>query len=489
MIDGGPTHTHVSIPSVIVSFVLSFLGAYSTVCLAEQHRIADALKSKLIPQPMYLMLMAVSMGAGCIWSMHFVGMSAVTFEDSNQNSIAIRYDIIESLLSLVTCVVFAYAGFFISSRDKMFSRDKEEIFELIIAEGKKDSMDAVRSRYYLMKVALLRGTGPLLVGGTIAGSGVCVMHYIGMMAMYSPMKVHWDAGIIAASVFIAVIAATAAFWIIFRVLALYPAVESLRLLSALVMALAVCGMHYTGLMAASYTIDTTPPRPVFGPTMSHESANIAAIVIGLSISMGVSMVVQAELRAWRIYLHDRLKSSRKVLALMRERHVGDQLLLDYEAKNERVVTHHEVNKSCRARKVSQEFCGSNNDSKVLPMLEGGEEEAFCPPPPLTSSVSNRFKNLKHILSRDCPPSPQSGALTTNLTNTESSMNNTNEAIVDEKCYSQREVLSDIIRSHSNFGSDIINEEDMETSNMTNAHDHLALGDDYDGDFDEENQGI
>lgn len=42
------------------------------------------------------------------------------------------------------------------------------------------------------------------------------------------------------------IAATAAYWILFRLLALYPRMEALRFVSACVAALAVNGMHYTG---------------------------------------------------------------------------------------------------------------------------------------------------------------------------------------------------------------------------------------------------
>lgn len=373
MIDHEKVTKDVSSIPIVMSFILAFMGAYSTVCLAEQHRIADALKSKLIPQPVYLMLMALALGAGCIWSMHFVGMSAIMFEDSGHNVIDIRYDIFESLLSLITCVTFSYMGFLISSRDKMFSRDREEIFELIIAEGKRDSMDAVRSKHYLMKVALLRGTGPLLFGGVITGGGVCVMHYIGMMAMHSKMKVHWDVGLVVASVVIAVIAATAAFWIIFRVLALYPAVESLRLLSALVMSLAVCGMHYTGLVAATYTIDTSPPEPTFGATMSQMNANYSAIIIGLSIAWGVSMAVQAELRAWRLYLHERLKNARKVLTVVRSRYDSDPLLQEYENKNDRVASTFETDKVKKRNQEAVVAC--INKHKISPLIESNEFES------------------------------------------------------------------------------------------------------------------
>jgi len=369
-------HEHVSPSPVVVSFILAFIGAYSTVCLAEQHRIAGSLKPKIVSRPLYLVLMAFSLGAGCIWSMHFVGMSSVELSDSDGKIVQVNYDVIESLLSMMACVICVYVGLYISSRDKMFCRDKEEIFQLIVEEGKKDSMDAVRSKHYLIKVALFRGTGPLLLGGVIAGGGVCIMHYIGMIAIQGKLKIHWNAGIVAASVVIAVVAATAAFWILFRVLALYPAVESLRFLSSLVAALAVCGMHYTGMMAASYTEDPDPPEAVFGFTMTQESANIVAFSIGLFMSWGVSMVVQAELRAWHMYLHSRLTSSRKVLDKLRERYDYDLLLQDYEVKNEKAASVFEVSKKDTRNDNSKRVGGSwsnrlkrSNSNSVVPEEE------------------------------------------------------------------------------------------------------------------------
>jgi len=349
--EGDSANEQWSAMTTLLSFVLAFMGAYSTVTLAEQHRIAGSLVPKLVPQPIYLVMMAFSLGAGCIWSMHFIGMSAIKLQDSNGNNIEINYDIIKSLLSMVACVICVYVGLYISSRDKMFCRDKEEIFQLIIEEGKKDSMDAVRSKHYLIKVALFRGTGPLLLGGIIAGGGVCIMHYIGMIAIHAAVTVHWDVGIVAASVVIAVVAATAAFWILFRVLALYPAVESLRLVCALVAALAVCGMHYTGMMAASYTLNHNPPGAVFGFIMSQKSANIVAVSFALFTSWGVSMVVQAELRAWHMYLHSRLKSSRKVLDKLHDRYDYDIILQDYETKNNKMMTDFEVCRQSHPVKV------------------------------------------------------------------------------------------------------------------------------------------
>jgi NO-binding membrane sensor protein with MHYT domain len=90
-----------------------------------------------------------------------------------------------------------------------------------------------------MLLALVKNPVTLVVGGVVTASGVCVMHYLGLQAVVLDAVIVWNSGIVAASVIIAIVAATAAYWILFRLLALYPQVEALRLLSSIVAAVAV----------------------------------------------------------------------------------------------------------------------------------------------------------------------------------------------------------------------------------------------------------
>ena len=287
--------------SCCLPFTGAYMGAYSTVSLAEQYRISTQLKTKVVPHWLYLVLMSISMGGGAMWCMHFVGLAGHTLHDEQDVELHVKFDIIESVLSLVTCIVFVYVGLYISSRDKMFSRDKEEIFQLIMAEAKNDSLEAIRSKRYLIKVALFRDLAPLLCGGTITGGGFCIMHYVGMMALHADVNIHWHEGAIIASVIIAVLAATSSFWILFRLLALYPGLESLRVLSSFLCAMAMAGMHYVGMLAATYTVDHTPPDPVFGYLVNQHKADIIVTAAAVVNTLLVSMIVKADLRHWHIY--------------------------------------------------------------------------------------------------------------------------------------------------------------------------------------------
>jgi hypothetical protein len=173
------------------------------------------------------------------------------------------------------------------------------------------------------------------------------MSYVGMLAIYAPLKVHWNFYIVALSVLISIFASTISFWIMFRALALYPTREILRLLSSLAAAVAVFGTHYTGMLAATHTLDPSPPPPYFGSVIPQRTANGIVLFFSIITTWVVSMVVQAELRAWHKYLRDRLHASRKTLTQLMERYDTDPLLLDYEEKNGRAVTTFEVDRTSR----------------------------------------------------------------------------------------------------------------------------------------------
>lgn len=93
--------------------------------------------------------------------------------------------------------------------------------------------------------------GRLLGAGFLLGLGVVVMHYLGMYGLRIGGFIRWDYGIVALSGVIAVVAATAALWLAFNTAKL-----RLRMVAAVVMGVAVCAMHYTGMSAAEFVCTT-----------------------------------------------------------------------------------------------------------------------------------------------------------------------------------------------------------------------------------------
>lgn len=188
---------------VLLSYIIVVLSSYVALGIASKVS-SDFAKSQRIK----ILCGAIAMGAG-IWSMHFIGML------SYKMRMEVNYNILITAISMMAAVVFAGAAFW-------------------VIRGKN-----LTNRIFLYAAPLL-------------GLAVCSMHYIGMAAMQMDAKLLYVPDLFLLSFVIATVASGAALKM------MYHARSSSRprlynLMAALVMGVAVCGMHYTG-MAASVLI-------------------------------------------------------------------------------------------------------------------------------------------------------------------------------------------------------------------------------------------
>lgn len=227
-----PVTTHYNLVLVGLSYVISVLGSFTALRLLRQG--AGAVGRDRVRA---LAAGALAMGGGAIWSMHFIGMLAFDM------GMPVSYDIPTTLASLVVSVLVTGFGIWVV------------------------------------------GLGPrrpllLVAGGTAMGVGVAAMHYSGMAAMRMQASLGYDMKILTLSVVIAVVASIAALWLVF-----HAARGWQRATSAVVMGLAVCGMHYTGMRAAIMRHDAALPAaaPGFSPEILAYVIFLITLVI-LSVS-------------------------------------------------------------------------------------------------------------------------------------------------------------------------------------------------------------
>lgn len=153
---------------------------------------------------------SVSMGIG-IWTMHFVGMLAF-----DMGGMEHAYDVFITAVSLVVGMAASAFAIWVGSQKNV-------------------------------------GFKKLCFSGIVLGLGIAGMHYTGMEAMRMQAKIVYDPVLVTASVVIAIVAATAAIWIAFTLThTVGKGSLKLKLAAAVVMGIAICGMHYTGMAAANY---------------------------------------------------------------------------------------------------------------------------------------------------------------------------------------------------------------------------------------------
>ncbi|MFF5173599.1 MHYT domain-containing protein [Micromonospora sp. NPDC000089] len=183
-----------------LSYALSVLGSSLGLVCAGRIRTAPTSGQKM----WWGTLAAWAIGGTAIWAMHFMAMLGFAVQGTR-----IRYDVPLTVASTVIAVVGVAIGL------------------AIVGTGR---LRPVR----------------LLVGGLFTGAGVAAMHYTGMAAMRLDGDLRYDRTRVALSVVIALVAATAALWLAMTVRRA-PAIAA----SALVMGVAVNGMHFTGMTALS----------------------------------------------------------------------------------------------------------------------------------------------------------------------------------------------------------------------------------------------
>jgi two-component system, sensor histidine kinase and response regulator len=230
---------------VVLSVIIASLAAYAVLGLAERISAAD----KPLAKRSWLAAGAVTMGIG-VWAMHFIGMLAFRLP------VKVSYDVRITLASVIPAVLASGIMLHVISHARI-------------------------------------SAGKLILGGTLMGAGIGVMHYTGMAAMRMDAVMRYDLVLFAVSVIVAVLLASTALYIKFL-----AGVHHRRggrqwaskLGAALGMGCAVAGMHYTG-MAASYVFPgagTHPAGPGLDPTFLGAWVSVATVLItGLAIFVTV----------------------------------------------------------------------------------------------------------------------------------------------------------------------------------------------------------
>eukprot|EP00596_Hydrurales_sp_CCMP1899_P005594 CAMPEP_0119039264 /NCGR_PEP_ID=MMETSP1177-20130426/8659_1 /TAXON_ID=2985 /ORGANISM="Ochromonas sp, Strain CCMP1899" /LENGTH=417 /DNA_ID=CAMNT_0007002927 /DNA_START=677 /DNA_END=1930 /DNA_ORIENTATION=- len=173
----------------------------------------------------------------------------------------------------------------------------------------------MKSSQYVLFKALFRNLHRLILGGIVQALGATLCHFIGMESVVSDSKIVWMPGIVASAVIIALVASIVAYWILFRLLALFPRLELLRLTSSMLGAIAFSGMHYAGSSAAQFEFvdGKGAAQMARHPTVDQDKAMVWAIVLSILFLLGCFILITADLRAWYYNNGDTLRGTDNIM--------------------------------------------------------------------------------------------------------------------------------------------------------------------------------
>lgn len=188
---------------VFISLCVAILASYTALDLTG--RIATA-RGRAV----YLWMLGGSLAMGFgVWSMHFIGMLALSLP------IELGYDLGLTLWSLLVAILSSGFALWLVSQPRLPGLQ-------------------------------------LAFGALIMGAGISAMHYSGMAALRMQPGIDYDPTLFGLSLLIAVGASAVALSIAFRLRKHTPYVRLVRGGASVIMGLAIVGMHYTGMAAASF---------------------------------------------------------------------------------------------------------------------------------------------------------------------------------------------------------------------------------------------
>ncbi|MGV9410047.1 MHYT domain-containing protein [Nocardia sp. NPDC003693] len=229
----------------VLAYIMSVVGSLLGLRCTARARTGEGRRGWLIAA-------AVAIGGTGIWVMHFIAMLGFSVHGAT-----IRYNVPITLLSAAIAMLVVWLG--------------------------------------LSVVASVRWGGwELPAGGTLTGLGVGAMHYAGMYAMQSDAEFNYDPWLVTLSMVIAVVAATVALWFTLNINGILATT-----LAALIMGVAVCGMHYTGMasMSAHHVANAGDPSgagamQLLAPLM----VTVSMVTMVLLIHVGLTEVDEASRR-------------------------------------------------------------------------------------------------------------------------------------------------------------------------------------------------
>jgi PAS domain S-box-containing protein len=252
---------------VTLSILLAMLASYAALDLASRVTAAHGRG-----RAAWFLGGSVAMGIG-IWSMHFVAMLALRLP------VAMMYDVPFVVLSVLVAIGASLVALVV------VGRESPRVSDLALAAP--------------------------LMGSAIAG-----MHYIGMAAVRVPSVHRYDSLLVVLSVAIAIGASFAALWLAFRSRADHARGAWMRkTASAAVMGLAIAGMHYTAMAAATFGPADARSHHALGHLVATPALTVSVIVTAFVI-LGMA-VFSATIDRWS-RMHAAVRESEERFRLLVE---------------------------------------------------------------------------------------------------------------------------------------------------------------------------
>jgi PAS domain S-box-containing protein len=221
------------LPLVALSLFVAVLAGMMAFQLAGLART----EKRSLQRQIYLVSGAFVLGSG-VWSMHFIGMLAFSVCSTA------RYDKLITVLSMLPSFLASWIALLLIAKERV-------------------------TRWQL------------IVSGILVGAGIGIMHYSGMAAVHKSLILRFDPTLFAISIVVAVALAVLALWLRFKLIEHKRFNQAqINIVSGTVLGIAITGMHYTGMKATHFLVNTASNlAPVSNVELAWSIAGITVLAI------------------------------------------------------------------------------------------------------------------------------------------------------------------------------------------------------------------
>ena len=237
-----------NLPLVILSIIVAIFSSFVALDISSRLKASqDSASARWIFSGAFVL------GLG-IWSMHFIAMLAFHL------SVEVTYSVAMVIISIIPALISCGIAFYIISKPLI-------------------------NRIHL------------IMGAFFIGTGIISMHFLGMEAMQMGASIEYDLLLWSLSALIAFATSLVALYLLFN-LRDVSGFQWKKLFSAILMGVAISGMHYTGMSAAMF-------QPV------HHLANTSGSSVDstfLAYGIGIGMLMVLVLAFFSVRLDRRLQA-------------------------------------------------------------------------------------------------------------------------------------------------------------------------------------
>lgn len=280
-----------------VSHLVSLMGIYIAVCIAEQlrqslidDRQVHGYKAKISRSKkhiVYLTAVGLALGGVAVWGMHYFSLLSLVLTDpSSDERVHFQSSVPVQVLSYFMICITSTIGLTIASHDDMFSRSKASIVDEFMRgadEGDSFNLRKISTRSILFTI-MTKKLDRIVLGGLIGAAGIVSMFFFSMQGIVFPGHVELNVGLSIVGAVLCVISTICEYWILFRLLSIFPEKEWLRF------AVAAAGMfsctipNYLALAYASFHVGS--PTHLEGLPTDHLWGQRRSFNVAFQVSNG-----------------------------------------------------------------------------------------------------------------------------------------------------------------------------------------------------------